>query len=201
MTQWNLPPLQTLSLNMIDDLAWLSLLTAVGNTLTSLRLRHGEPITSHHPQITLPTLKCLDIRCWDKAVWPLDLKTPVLETYVEHVHRLSDKSRYHGDTRSVRKMSSNRVPTLSSFPLLDFLQLMHESHVSVVFAKLASNESLCPDLQEVDLATGENKLSEPLSEKLSEVNRQRRVPVKLVYGDSSGKELPYEIDDFPVCPI
>jgi hypothetical protein len=105
---------------------------------------------------------------------------------------------YHGDTQSVRKMSSNRVPTLSSFPFLDFLQLRHESHVSAVFAKLASNESLCPDLQEVELATGKYRLSEPLSEKLSEVNRQRRVPVKLVFSYSS---LPYAINNHPVCHI
>jgi hypothetical protein len=199
---WNFPPLQTLSLEMTGDLAWLSLLRAVKNTLISLRLHLVQHCRIQNSQINLPVLKSLEIQCWhdERPFWPLDLKTSVLETYLELTRRSVDESLYHRDTQNVRNLRSDRTPTLSSFPLLEILQLDNdESHVFAVFAKLASNGSLCPNLQEVELATYKNIFAEPPGAKLPEANRRRRVPVKLVIRYSPGRDLPYAIKGRPVC--
>jgi hypothetical protein len=198
VTRWAFPPLQTLSLQITRDLAWLNLLTAVKNTLISLKLYLLQNCTIQNPQISLPALKCLDI---ESPFWLLDLKTPVLETYRENTRQSLDKFLSYEDIQNVRNMRSNRPPTLSSVPLLEILQLNDESHVSSVFAQLASNEFLCPNLREVELATYKNIFYEDLDTKLPEVNRCRRIPMKLVVSDSSGRPLPYAIKYRPVCPI
>jgi hypothetical protein len=182
VTEWKFPPLQTLSLIITSDLAWLCFLTAVKNTLISLRLYPIEQCTIQNPQIDLPALRCLDIR-FSRDVplfWPLDLKTPVLETYLERTRRSSSESLLHEDTQNVRELRSDRTPTptLSYFPLLEILQLHQDYHIFAVWTELASNESLCPNLQKVELKTYKDRLPS-LSTKLADVNRSRHVPVNV----------------------
>jgi hypothetical protein len=199
VTEWRFPPLQTLSVQITSDLAWLSLLTAVKDTLISLSLYIFYPCPVQSHQIALPALKCLDIRFWPKRLlfWPLHLKTPVLETYLEFTRQLLNQPGCHRDIQNVRAMRSDYPLTLSSFPLLEILQLEDESHISAVFAKLASNESICPNLQEVELVTCSYEFPWSLEEKLPDVNRCRRIPVKLVV-HPLGRELPYAIKPHPV---
>jgi hypothetical protein len=203
VVQWEFPPLQTLSLRMTGDLAWLSLLTAVKNTLISLKLQLVQQCTIQNSQISLPTLRCLDVQfsLHGPLFWPLDLKTPVLETYLELTRRSLNKSLFHEDIQNVRGMRSDRPPTLSSFPLIEILQLKEEYHAVAVLTELASNESLCPNLQEIELQSYKNRPSESLSTKLADVKRSRRVPVNLEFNYSFRRELPYAIKDRPVCPI
>ena len=203
ITKWAFPPLQTLSLQMTDDLAWLSLLTGVKNTLVSLRLYPIKYRTIPNPQITLPALKCLDIQFWltTPPFWTLELVTPVLENYLEFVNRWPEEPLYHRDTQNVKKMMSDSRPNLSFFPLLEALQLTDEAHVYTVFAQLASNEFLSPNLQEVELATLKTHLTEQLSMDLLKLNQRRRVPVKLIISSRWVREIPYVLKTRPVCVI
>jgi hypothetical protein len=199
----HLHPYRPLSLQMSRDLAWLSLLTAVRNTLTSLRLHLVQPFTIQHPQITLPALKCLDIQLWldDPPIWPLDLKTPVLETYLEFSYHILDEPQYHEDTYNVRQMRSHRLPALSSYPLLEILQLEVTSDVDSVLTTLASNESLSPNLREIELATYLHLADGHYDIHLLRVNQHRPIPVQVVVTLRPGRELPYVIKNHPVRRI
>jgi hypothetical protein len=204
-TQWEFPPLQTLSLRITHDPAWLSLLTGVKNTLISLRLASYEQCTVQNPPMTLPALKCLDVRVLHNGllVWLLDLKTPVLESYLEISCKSFGESPFHKDTQNVREMESDPVPALSYFPLLEILQLKEMSYISKIFDMLASNESISPNLREVQLVSYKTWDFSSLRTKLADVNRCRRVAVVLV-NRLPGRELPYAIEYCPVrlnCPI
>jgi hypothetical protein len=79
-----LPPLQVLSVTTGWNTVWLDLLISCRSSLESLRLYFEMPFPATSG-LVLPMLKCLEIVLWmpNPDGWPIDLKTPLLETYKE----------------------------------------------------------------------------------------------------------------------
>lgn len=147
------PPLTTLSIAVAIDLAWLTVLQASRDTLTSLRLHLHEQfsIPAEH-QVTLPRLQCLEIQNWTtvNSAWPLDLKTPILQTYVEHHRRIRDQY-LHKDLATIRRMRTNVHTPVPPLPQLSLLQLEIQDDIPERLVGQLSDESLYPKLERVEV--------------------------------------------------
>ena len=122
---------EALPLRIAPSPAYLTLLRNSHDTLVSLKVKmelNREPGTPHH--IELPKLKHLEIdRSGEEiAIWPFDLKTPVLESYTETSAFQSNIGSgkpvwpLHKEVNKVKHLASNNLP-LSAFTNVRLVRL------------------------------------------------------------------------------
>jgi hypothetical protein len=174
-----LPPLQSLSYVMTGRLLLMCFLKACKDSLTSLKLIRP----THYPSIgvscVLPRLQYLEIQNQrrQEGTFPLNIQTPVLETFVETEEGPSSNMHFHTDLENVRYMRTDRLPRLSILLKLRVLQLVGRPTVcEAVLDMLLEDFALCPELTLIDQFAGKVW---KMKQKLAEVNKNRAIPIRL----------------------
>jgi hypothetical protein len=175
----SLPPLQSLSLVIAGRLEWMSFLTSCKDTLTSLKLLIHAAYAPFEKSFVLPRLQSLEIQCRRRTggTTPLNLRTPVLTTFIEAEERPYTGVYFHQDLKNVQYMRTDRLPPLSLLLKLRVLQLDGPPTVGeAVFDMLLEDFALCPELTLIDQVVGKVGRTK---EKLAEVNKSRPIPIRL----------------------
>jgi hypothetical protein len=154
---YDLPPLETLSLLVSSDTSWVHFIRSCSETLTSLVLEIRGTVTSsgQRQSITMSSLKCLQVneRLVHVGIWPLDLKTPVLESYISHGGHSSTDRPIHSDLDTVQQMRLASVRPLNNCPSLRYLQILNWNTVLYpILTMLEGNAALCPRLEVIIVA-------------------------------------------------
>lgn len=149
---YDLPPLKTVGLPVSSNTTWICFLRNCSETVTSLRLELREKGTrlQRRYSITMPLLKCLEIsgRMVFVGTWPLNLKTPVLESYISH-RRLSEIDiPVHSDLETVEQIRLSGVRPLNNCTNLRLLQILNGgAGLYPILTMLERDMTLCPALE------------------------------------------------------
>jgi hypothetical protein len=154
---YDLPPLETLSLLVSSDPSWVRFIRSCSGTLTSLFLELRGIVTSssQRESIAIPYLKCLQVsgRMVHVGIWPLHLKTPVLESYISHGGQSSTDRPIHSDLDTVQQMRLAGVRPLNNCCSLRYLQILNWNTVLYpILTMLEMNVALCPRLEVIIVA-------------------------------------------------
>ena len=202
------PPLHTLSLFVDSDPAWLTIIQACRETLRSLTIRVQDVPDRLFPlRLVLPKLQCLNIQNYAalSSIWPLDLVTPLLNTYIEeHLYENYGKN-LHTHTASVRYLRVDRKTTPLLTPKLVLIQLEQESQAINIILRLFMDDSKCRDLQVIELL---QPCGAPYLEgMLMEINETQNRSIGLTVGSDRATHLPGTLskakvnDDIHTYPI
>jgi len=192
------PPLQVLAVTTKGNTAWLDLLIGCRNSLVSLKLYFESPFPTTS-NLVLPMLKCLEIILWipDPDGWPTDLKTPLIETYIESRSYGGGLTvPIHRDIGSVRQMCLDRDLNLSAATLLRILQLENDSGILIILAQLQSSPDLCPDLEVIEVTR--SGIQAFFFCGVKERDIQRSQPILLENVTKLVRSLPFAIVQSPV---
>jgi hypothetical protein len=178
----NFPPLQYLAVTLDTGGCWLRALQACQDTLISLQFITGDLLTTiPKPQLVFPRLICLEIhdRAEQSGAWPLDLKIPVLETYIEHV-LYPGGSLIRPDAKTITQLRITRVPESFAFPRVKILQLRSIWNTRRLLRALSSNPAHFPELEiiEVDMS---GEAPNHMVELAATVSRKRERVISLVF--------------------
>jgi hypothetical protein len=124
----NLPPLQTLAIDIGSHNGWYDILQKCRSTLLSLDITITESFPTEEPhvhEIMFPRLTYLKVidDCEEEKPWRLNLVTPYLIAYIEEIIYEACQHALHEDTKSVVYMRLSRLPTIPQSKHLRFLQL------------------------------------------------------------------------------
>jgi len=110
-------------------------------------------------------------------MWPLELKTPALTTFIEAEERPYSGLNFHQDLENVQYMRTDRVPPLRMLLKLRELQLDGPPTLGkMVLDMLLKDFALCPELALVDQVVG--KVGK-MKQNLVEINKSRPLPIRL----------------------
>jgi hypothetical protein len=199
-TKQAFPPLQVLSFATKTNTAWLDLLIGCKGSLVSLRIKLLDPFQAAG-HLAFPLLKCLEIFLWSRDCdgWPVDLETPLLETYIESRHYWNGlKAPIHQDIGSVRQMRLDEALHFPAAPLLRTLQLDGYGDINIIMSRLESNRDLCPNLELIEAER--RVLQAGYEDKLETINRQRSQPISLKEVKMPLRDLPFAVVTSPVSP-
>jgi F-box-like len=157
-THIHLPPLQQLSMVVDQQLDWVKAIQSCADTLKSLEVHGGFGYKGHERfPIEFPVLESLmidestyelDTEC---IVWPIQAATPALLSYAELLRNMPDAIP-HNDVKRVTHLQTTHIPEMSSYPAIRTLQLNTACRcIFDVIEQLLERQSLCPDLQQVEL--------------------------------------------------
>jgi hypothetical protein len=171
----NFPPLQSLAFAFDNHQpCWLRVLQACQDTLISLDLGSGQyRKTISKPQLVFSRLICL--ATGHSGAWTLNLKTPVLETYMEYT---GDGMR--PDTETVTQLRTNRVPESLAFPKVKLIQIIGDEPSRDLLNDLLSNPAHFSELETIEVP---HCLQEPsyMVKLMETVNGQREQAISLVF--------------------
>jgi hypothetical protein len=185
-TNLSFPQLKSWSLLTSQSWAWVDGLRSCQNTLVSLTIYgHSHGMTDEQPPILLPVLKCLKLMISHVSRGRFNLKTPILETYVEDTDMLEGP--IHTDVSTVTQMRFVVAgsPSLSfSFCLgLKRLQIYNGSNdvINLLLDQLLVDGRICPALQVIELLEEDiNACIASYSERLIEINSCRDHAIDMV---------------------
>lgn len=189
-------PLETLSLCMAEEPTWLRVLHSCQDSLVSLQLVLVEQFWTLPPkfEVVLPLLKCLEVQFWAEAgqEWPLDLKTPALETYWQHLGGDDYGGIRHYDINTVTQLCIDRWLELPSLPKLRLLRVCRESDVIFYLRLISADPMLFPELERIELEM-EGDMSKHVLLAAGTANAERLQPILLSarkkYSDLKGAVL------------
>ena len=192
-------PLHTLAIVVDKYWAWFAILRSCQDTLVSLKLEVSRETIDRRTchSLTLPALACLDIggRKIAPNTWPLQLKTPILESYIERVAQLQANEVLHADLETVTHMRISQLTVLSHAISVRRIQLLNgEYQIYPLLTRLKSDSSFCPHLEAVEVPLSPKfSLDEgELAMRLGEVAESRSRLVEVVNVDSG--PLPKEVN-------
>jgi hypothetical protein len=179
----NLPPLQSLLFTFDDDSCWLRVLQACQDTLISLQftidnlLTDELPTTIPKPQLVFPRLICLGIEDRGKHYGesPLDLKTPVLETYIEQMHY---GPLMRPDAKTVTQLRTNEVPEPLAFPKVKLVQFRGQIRASSFLYGLTLHPAYFPELERIEVESTD-EVPDDMVKMVAAVNRKRELAISL----------------------
>jgi hypothetical protein len=154
---YDLPPLETLALQVSSDTTLVCFLRSCSETVTSLSLELRGILAGSEQRhsITMPSLKSLQVsgRMAHMGTWPLNLKTPVLESYISHVGHSATDRPVHSDLETVTQMRLCGVQQLNKCSSLRYLQILNGMAVLYpILTMLEGNMVVCPDLEVIVVA-------------------------------------------------
>jgi hypothetical protein len=199
---YDLPPLETLSLLVSSATSWIRFIRGCSETLTSLLLdiRGTLSDSGQRQSITMPSLKCLQIseRMMHPGIWPLDLKTPVLTSYISHEGRSSTDWTIHLGLDTVQQMRLTSVRPLNNCSSLRYLQIFNwETVLYPILTMLKGNMAVCPKLEVIIVAVrGRFRSEEEEAEFMMRVEEVQvgRTGLKVVRESGSMERLAGEIN-------
>lgn len=148
----NIAPLETLSIIVVPDPAWIKIIQSCNTSLKSLMISYcisGMSIES--PDLTFLVLEYLEISdCVEESGrYQLKFSTPCLKSYVEQTEEELIASPLHRDLRTVKYTYFDYVPNLAAFPHLHILQMGPGLLNGTVLAVLSVDPSLCPEMDSI----------------------------------------------------
>jgi hypothetical protein len=150
----NLPPLQTLAIDIGSHNGWSDILQKCRNTLLSLEITVTGcfPVEGPHvhEKIMFPRLTYLRVidETEEENQWRFNLVTPSLIAYIEELGFKKSQHALHEDTKSVVYMRLSRFPAIPQSKHLRFLQLEMSFDDSCQFLDdLEANTSDYPSLE------------------------------------------------------
>lgn len=187
-------PLHTLEIKMLLDQGWYNVLESCSSTLRFLKLTYiCHPLGDF--VVNLPRLICLQV---DHAgartnYWSLELKTPLLKSYIEQDTTFPYGQILHRDLGTVTHMRLGRMRPLLQCKGLKHLQIANrEELIYPVLKSLAENAALCPDLEtiEVLLPGGVQLDEEDIFESMEEITVRQKRPLVVIYPRRLSDNLP-----------
>jgi len=153
------PPLQRLSLSVDPNDAWVEIIRCCSSTLEALIVwGHQDHNNSQIFNADLPALKSLELLDFPyETLWLNQVTTPALVSYTEArvqatlIPIQGAVIGSHTDVGTVTHLSTERVPILSHYPVLQVLGLRIPSDsTSLLCQQFTENAQLCPFLQHIE---------------------------------------------------
>jgi hypothetical protein len=180
----NLPPLLSLSLDVSDESYSLSILQACQDTLISLKLTIEETETMMHKvSLVFPWLMCLEITHWIERGRPLEIKTPVLDTYIEYAYEQESGDLMHADLKTITQLRTDRLPESLMLPEVELIQISRKEpreELTLFLHRLSLNPAHFLELETIEVV---NDVEAPgdMVELVAAVNRQLEQEISLVF--------------------
>jgi hypothetical protein len=134
----------------------------------------------HRVQLVFPRLKCLEIDNWAGSQRPLDMKTPVLDSYIEHVYRYHSGGLTHADIKTITQLRTLRVPESATLPRVKLIQLSHDDEARRLLRHLLLNPTHFVELETIEV---EMQVEAPahMGRLVAGVNKKLQRAISLVY--------------------